>query len=194
MAWNTVTPHVLCKSSCSAAPMARPSFSSAPAPRSMSRLWTSSCRPIGMLAIWYAATPCCSIPRPVQYVKTPRSGTPAQVSPPAQTASHSYQSQPRQRTTVPATSATAAALLSTPAGESVTVRPGDTAGRIAGAHRLAGVSLDQMLVAMLQSNPHAFIDGNVNRIRAGTVIKLPTRRGTKHQRPRGTQDHRGPKP
>jgi pilus assembly protein FimV len=100
-------------------------------------------------------------------------GTPVQVSPPAQTAS-SYQSQPRARTTAPATSATAAASLSTPAGESVTVRPGDTAGRIAGANRLAGVSLDQMLVAMLQSNPHAFIDGNVNRIRAGTVIKLPS--------------------
>lgn len=59
-------------------------------------------------------------------------------------------------------------------GSSVTVRPGDTAGRIAGAHRLEGVSLEQILVAMLQRNPRAFIRGNVNRIRAGALIQLPS--------------------
>lgn len=57
----------------------------------------------------------------------------------------------------------------------VTVQRGDTAGRIAQANKPADVSLDQMLVAMLQSNPSAFIDGNVNRIRAGAVIDLPSR-------------------
>ena len=55
-----------------------------------------------------------------------------------------------------------------------TVRTGDTAGRIANANRPAGVSLDQMLVAMLRSNPEAFINGNVNRIRAGAVVQMPT--------------------
>lgn len=64
---------------------------------------------------------------------------------------------------------------STPAGSSdeVRVRTGDTAGRIAAAHKPAGVSLDQMLVAMLRSNPQAFVNGNVNRMRSGAVIQLP---------------------
>lgn len=55
----------------------------------------------------------------------------------------------------------------------VTVRPGDTASRIAAAVKPAGVSLDQMLVAMLAANPDAFIDNNVNRIRAGAVLNVP---------------------
>ena len=56
----------------------------------------------------------------------------------------------------------------------VTVRPGDTAGRIANAHRPASVSLDQMLVAMAQANPKAFVDGNVNRLRSGAVLQMPS--------------------
>lgn len=59
------------------------------------------------------------------------------------------------------------------AAGSVTVRPGDTASRIAQAHRPASVSLDQMIVALLRSNPNAFIDGNANRIKAGAVLQLP---------------------
>ncbi|MFT3717965.1 FimV/HubP family polar landmark protein [Pseudorhodoferax sp.] len=57
---------------------------------------------------------------------------------------------------------------------SVTVRRGDTAGRLAAAHKAPQVSLDQMLVAMLRSNPDAFIDGNVNRLKAGAVLTLPS--------------------
>lgn len=57
----------------------------------------------------------------------------------------------------------------------ITVQRGDTAGAIAAANKPADVSLDQMLVAMLQANPNAFIGGNVNRIRAGAVIDLPNR-------------------
>jgi pilus assembly protein FimV len=59
-------------------------------------------------------------------------------------------------------------------GGQVRVQAGDTAGRLAAANRPANVSLDQMLVAMLRSSPNAFIDGNVNRIKAGAVIDLPT--------------------
>lgn len=54
------------------------------------------------------------------------------------------------------------------------VRPGDTAGRLAGAYRPAGVSLDQMLVAMMRANPDAFIRGNVNRMKSGAVLDIPS--------------------
>ena len=55
----------------------------------------------------------------------------------------------------------------------VRVKSGDTAGRIAADNLPASVSLDQMLVAMLRSNPKAFIQGNVNRVKAGAVLELP---------------------
>lgn len=68
-----------------------------------------------------------------------------------------------------------AASTQTAAADSVTVRRGDTAGRLAEAHLPAGVSLDQMLVAMLRSNPKAFSNGNVNQLRAGAIVKMPDR-------------------
>jgi len=62
-----------------------------------------------------------------------------------------------------------------PSGKEVSVQAGDTAGAIASAHRPSGISLDQMLVAMVRANPHAFIEGNVNRLRAGSVLQLPSK-------------------
>ena len=59
-------------------------------------------------------------------------------------------------------------------GAPVTVQRGDTAGSIARAHAIDGVSLDQMLVAMLRANPQAFIKGNVNLMRAGAVLQMPS--------------------
>lgn len=57
--------------------------------------------------------------------------------------------------------------------ERVTVKAGDTAGKLALSQKPADVSLDQMLVAMLRSNPEAFIGGNVNRLRKGAVLDMP---------------------
>lgn len=83
--------------------------------------------------------------------------------------------QPQRRTTT-RIAPPPAAPAPAPAADtgSVKVRPGDTAGRVAGAHRTAGVSLDQMLVALTRANPNAFVDGNVNRLRAGAVLQLPS--------------------
>lgn len=68
----------------------------------------------------------------------------------------------------------AAQPTTAPADQSVRVQPGQTAGQIAAAHLPVNVSLDQMLVAMLRSNPDAFIKDNVNRVKAGAVLALPT--------------------
>ncbi|MBO7410573.1 MAG: hypothetical protein J6T92_01480, partial [Ottowia sp.] len=59
-------------------------------------------------------------------------------------------------------------------GGQVTVKRGDTAGAIARRYAAPGVSLDQMLVAMLRANPRAFIKGNVNLIRTGAVLNRPS--------------------
>lgn len=123
---------------------------------------------------------------------TPRSAAPATAAAPQITAPQvtapapvsvtgkTYSSSSRIRATTPPAQPVTAAAAPAPApasapNEAVRVRSGDTAGRIANANRPAGVSLDQMLVAMLRGNPNAFINGNVNRLRAGTVLQMPSR-------------------
>ena len=54
------------------------------------------------------------------------------------------------------------------------VQRGDTASELAIDKMPDGVSLDQMLVALLRNNPDAFVDANVNRMKAGALITLPT--------------------
>ena len=56
----------------------------------------------------------------------------------------------------------------------ISVKPGDTASRIAAANRPDSVSLDQMLVALLRANPASFMGDNVNRIKAGAILNIPT--------------------
>ena len=56
----------------------------------------------------------------------------------------------------------------------VTVKLGDTASRIAANNKPAQVSLDQMLVALLRNNADAFMGGNLNRLKAGSVLTIPT--------------------
>ncbi len=56
--------------------------------------------------------------------------------------------------------------------DSITVKQGDTAAALAARYKPSGVSLDQMLVAMLNNNPDAFSGGNVNRLKAGAVIDM----------------------
>jgi pilus assembly protein FimV len=60
----------------------------------------------------------------------------------------------------------------------VTVKSGDTAAALASQFKPSGVSLDQMLVAMLRASPDAFIDGNVNRLKAGSVLDMQSAANT----------------
>lgn len=83
------------------------------------------------------------------------------------------------RTPSPASNAQAPAPKPAPAptnqgDKKVVVQPGDTATKIAANVRESGVSLDQMLVAMLRGNPDAFINNNIDRIRSGAVINVPS--------------------
>ncbi len=57
--------------------------------------------------------------------------------------------------------------------DTITVLSGDTASQLVVRKMPAGVSLDQMLLALLRANPEAFIAGNVNLLRAGAQIHLP---------------------
>jgi pilus assembly protein FimV len=54
------------------------------------------------------------------------------------------------------------------------VRNGDSLAKIASQVKPAGVSLDQMLVALFQSNPDAFAGNNMNRLKAGQILSVPS--------------------
>lgn len=64
---------------------------------------------------------------------------------------------------------------STPQGKNaLRVKPGDTANQIALEHKPSGLSLEQMLVALLKVNPQAFIQENINRLKTGSLLQLPS--------------------
>jgi pilus assembly protein FimV len=54
------------------------------------------------------------------------------------------------------------------------VKSGDTLAGIANQYRQSAVSLDQMLVALYRANPDAFIDKNINRLKAGQILSVPS--------------------
>ena len=54
------------------------------------------------------------------------------------------------------------------------VRKGDTLGAIAKASLPPGVTLNQMLVALYRANQDAFIRDNVNLVRAGRILNIPS--------------------
>jgi pilus assembly protein FimV len=59
-------------------------------------------------------------------------------------------------------------------GDTYLVQPGDTLTRIASRTRQGTVSLDQTLVSLYRGNPQAFIGENMNRLKAGVLLKVPT--------------------
>ncbi|MFI8613957.1 FimV/HubP family polar landmark protein [Acidovorax sp. NPDC077693] len=102
-----------------------------------------------------------------------------QISAPAAQPAPAVRAPVTPRASEPATAAAPPAPRPAPApratpADGVTVQSGDTASRLANAYRPQGVSLDQMLVAMMRANPDAFIQGNVNRLKAGAVLQMPS--------------------
>ncbi|TAK84386.1 MAG: hypothetical protein EPO09_20910 [Aquabacterium sp.] len=72
----------------------------------------------------------------------------------------------------PAESSTSASSGSS--SSTVRVKPGDSLSRIAGRTAQQGVSLDQMLVGLYRNNPQAFLGNNMNRLKSGVVLNVPT--------------------
>lgn len=103
---------------------------------------------------------------PVQSQSVPQTVAPTQAAP-----------APRARA---ADTALRAARPAAPAAEAAgeggeyRVRNGDSLARIANQVRSGGVSLDQMLVALYQNNPDAFVGNNMNRLKAGQILAVPS--------------------
>jgi pilus assembly protein FimV len=54
------------------------------------------------------------------------------------------------------------------------VKRGDTLGAIARANLPQGVSLNQMMIAIYRANPDAFLRENINLVRAGRTLNMPS--------------------
>lgn len=91
-------------------------------------------------------------------------------------------------TAKPAPAAKAPAAVATPApapaptpapaarpigGSEYAVKQGDMLGRIAAEMKPEGISLDQMMIGLLRANPDAFINNNINLVKAGRILKAP---------------------
>lgn len=63
-----------------------------------------------------------------------------------------------------------------PSGNPAWVRSGDTLWAVAGRLRPdSGISMNQMMVALVEANPAAFPTGNINTMRAGVTLVVPER-------------------
>ena len=68
-------------------------------------------------------------------------------------------------------------------GDEYRVRSGDTLTRVAARTQRDGASLEQMLVALWRNNSQAFIDNNMNRLKAGAVLAVPSAATAKETSP-----------
>ena len=80
---------------------------------------------------------------------------------------------PAVQAATPAVAAPAPRPPALAGGGQVTVQRGDTLSRIAARTAPPGVSLEQMLVSLYRTNPQAFIDNNMNLLKAGSVLMVP---------------------
>lgn len=77
----------------------------------------------------------------------------------------------------PSVSATAPSTPAKPAPstpDTYSVQKGDTLNKIASEVKPDTVSLEQMLVALYRENQAAFIDNNMNRLKAGQILRVPS--------------------
>lgn len=112
------------------------------------------------------AAPTDTIARPVEPVAaTTTEPTPAEQAPPAPT-----RPAPSPEPGVVATPAPPVA----PGDALAPVRRGQSLSQVAAPlARAQGYTLDQAMVALLRANPEAFINGNINLLKQGAVLRVP---------------------
>jgi pilus assembly protein FimV len=157
-------------------PSARTAVAQAPAPAvapaiSAAPPATAPARVEAPAPVAAAPAPAVASPVPAPPVAAPRAAAPAPTPAPVVRAPAPA---PRPVAAAPKPAAKPAASAKGFSGDEYEVRDGDTLTRVAGKTRREGVSLDQMLVALLRNNSDAFIGQNMNLLKRGTVLKVPS--------------------
>lgn len=119
---------------------------------------------VAPVAVTQAATPAPSTPKSAAQAEATRSATPvAEVKAPPLNVT--------LRKPKPVAQAPAKEPVSS--GEGVQVKRGDTLASIARRVKPEGVGLEQALVGLYQENTRAFEGKNMNRLKAGSTLKVP---------------------
>ena len=83
--------------------------------------------------------------------------------------------QPAAVTPAPSTPNPAPETTTAGGDNEVTVEAGDNLFNIASENRPSdSVSVEQTMLAIQRANPDSFIDGNINRVRVGSILRIPT--------------------
>ena len=109
-------------------------------------------------------------PAPAPAASTPPPSIPAQTSP----APEPVTAAPAEPTPAPAAPAPTPMPMPAMGNEYGPTISGDTLWSIAQRVRPAGVDMNQTMLALLNANPDAFIGNNINRLKKGAVLRIPT--------------------
>lgn len=109
-------------------------------------------------------------PTPVEQ-EAPASAVPAV---PAESAIPVERTEPEESAAKPVEQAASVAAVESENKEFLAVQRGDTLYKIAAQTKLADMSLERMLVALYRANADKFDGKNMNRIRAGKILRLPS--------------------
>ncbi len=112
-------------------------------------------------------------PETLQPAKPAAAAAPAAPAERVEPSSTTVSSRPHSAPTASAAPRTGAPPAKPAAVVEIVVKPGDTLSKIAREHKVDTVSLDQMLVALFNRNRDAFDGGNMNRLRAGRILRVP---------------------
>lgn len=111
------------------------------------------------------ALPVEQMVKPAEPTSTPKPATPVASTP-------TPQAKPAAPAPKPAPAAVTTEAPAAPG--SVTTKSGDSAYVIANANKPAGTSTDQMMVAILRMNPQAFYQDNINALKTGQILRMPS--------------------
>ncbi len=151
-----------------AAPVTSPSVSPAPA----------APPPVALAQAPPQAAPPAAVSMPVPAPAPAPLPTPAptpapMAAPPAATPAAAPRPLAMPRPSAPEPAAKLPAAGGTEA-DSYRVRSGDSLSKVAARTQRPGVSLDQMLVSLFRGNPDAFVGENMNRLKSGVVLTVPS--------------------
>ncbi len=170
-ATGTVTPESVTPSAASGIPAVPAEAASAPVP-------TEQAAPLAVTPVESAPapaelTPAGSVPmEPAPVEQASASGVPATV--PLEVAVPAEQAVSEVSAVKPAEQAVPVAAVVPEKMENLAVKRGDTLYKIAAQTKLADMSLERMLVALYRANADQFDGKNMNRIRVGKILHLPS--------------------
>jgi pilus assembly protein FimV len=116
-----------------------------------------------------APTPATEPEKPAAVAEAPKE-EPAKEEPAKEPAKEAAKEEPVKEAPAPVASAKEPGAEAT----AYEVIKGDTLGKIARAYLPPGITLNQMLVAIYRANQDAFIRENVNLVRAGRILNIPS--------------------